>query len=275
MKKIAAINDISGFGKCSLAANISIISAMGIQCCPLTTGVFSNQTGYESYKSVDLSDQMEGFIDEWKKLGAKFDGILTGFIPNARQGKIIADFIDYFGKDCPVLVDPIMADNGELYPCYDEESINAIKNLVAKASIITPNLTELCILCDESYDKITSLPYDEMLSAIEGMSASLGISVITTGIIKDGDTIVTTVYTNGSFDAVESRKIGGSFSGTGDIFASIIFANILNGKEILYSIKLATTFITKSINQTVLNNGADFNPADGIDYEPIIKMLIR
>jgi len=98
MKKIAAVNDISGFGKCSLAVSIPIMASLGVQCCPLVTGVFSNQTGYDSFYCRDCTDDMEPCIEEWKKLSASFDGILTGFIANGKQGKIIHKLIDVLNK---------------------------------------------------------------------------------------------------------------------------------------------------------------------------------
>lgn len=267
MKKIATINDLSGFGKCSLGVALPIISAMGVQCCPLTTGVFSNQTGYPSYKSVDFTDYMGEFIAEWKKLDAHFDGIITGFIPNSRQGQIISSFIDEFKSDSTiVLVDPVMGDNGELYPCYDDESIKAIKELAKKADIITPNLTELCCLVNEDYGTISSLPYSNLIEKIADMCKLINKDVITTGICIN-DEIITTVFTNGEIHPIKSQKIGGSFSGTGDILASIVGAGVVNGMPIVDATRLASDFITKSIKQTICDTDGEYNPADGIHFE--------
>lgn len=272
MKRIAAINDLSGFGKCSLGANIPIISAMGAQCCPLTTGVFSNQTGYPSYKNVDMTEYMTSFIDEWKKLGAHFDGILTGFIPNSRQGEIIADFIDYFkDDDTIVVVDPIMGDDGELYPCYDDESIKAVKELVKKADIITPNLTELCELCSRDYSKISTMSIEDMTAEIEQMSESLGKIVIATGIHINNDEIANAIYDKSRLTLVATKKSSGSYSGTGDILASIITAGAVNGMDIVSAVELATSFISKSIAITESKTDK-YNP-DGIDFEPLLHTL--
>ena len=171
MKKIAAVNDISGFGKCSLAVSIPVMASLGVQCCPLVTGVFSNQTGYDSFYCRDCTDDMVPCIEEWKKLGAEFDGILTGFIANSKQGEIINKLIDTFGKEGTVIaVDPVMADDGEIYKCYDDECVKAIVSLARRADIITPNLTELCLLSGKEYKKTISLKGDELLSAIREMS---------------------------------------------------------------------------------------------------------
>ena len=170
MKKIAVINDLSGFGKCSLTAAIPIISVLKAQCCPITTAVLSNQTGYDDYFCKDLTDELPAVIDKIKKLNPTFDGILTGFISNPKQGKIIADFIDYFKKDGTlVVVDPVMADDGAVYDCYTDECVSAIKSIAKKADIITPNLTELCILCDDDFNVVNSLTDNNKLTAVRIM----------------------------------------------------------------------------------------------------------
>ena len=265
MKRIAVINDISGFGKCSLSAAIPIISSKGIQACPLVTGVFSNQTGYESYKSVDLTESMQGFIDEWKKLGASFDGILTGFIPNSEQGSIISDFINDFKNDnTTVLVDPIMGDDGEIYPCYDEKSINAVISLSKKADIITPNVTELALLCRNKIGR------NYTLDEIEEMSASLcNRYVITTG-IDLGDRIANTVYGEGGFRVVETKKRGQHFSGTGDIFSAFVLSEYLSGADIFTAVKNASSFIEKAIEQTLKHEPEKHYHPDGIDFETVL-----
>ena len=150
MKKCAVINDLSGFGKCSLTAAIPIMSAMGVEVHPLLTAVLSNQTAYESFKSLSLTDTMKPFIEEWKKLGAKFDGILTGFVTDKAQLEIISDFIDEFkDENTLVVADPIMADNGALYDGYDMQMCDVIRDFCFKADVITPNTTELAILANK------------------------------------------------------------------------------------------------------------------------------
>ncbi|MGN0522027.1 MAG: PfkB family carbohydrate kinase, partial [Eubacterium sp.] len=151
-KKCAVINDISGFGKCSLTAAIPIISAMGVEVHPLATAVLSNQTAYDSYASFSLTDTMLPFIDEWKKLNVSFDSILTGFVTDEKQLDIIGKFIDTFNNDNTLtVVDPVMADNGALYDGYSVEMCDKIRILSKKADVITPNICELAILAKEKY----------------------------------------------------------------------------------------------------------------------------
>ena len=268
MKKIAVLNDISGFGRCSLTAALPIISAFGIQCCPMPTGVYSNQTGYESYKSVDLTDSIPAFSDEWKKLGARFDAIIVGFVTGAEQGKVLSDFIDDFGADCTVAVDPITADDGEIYDGFDEGRINAVKALAKKADILTPNLTELCVLTGREYK--TDLTDGEILH----MSGDTGApAVITTG-IRRGDKVVTAVYSDGEFSTVENENLGGSFSGTGDILVSYVTASVVNGTDIFDAVKKACSFIEQAIKLTLAENPAVPYRAEGVYFEPLLKSIV-
>ena len=265
MKKIAVINDLSGLGKCSLTAAIPVISSKGIQACPLPTGVFSNQTGYDSYKSVDLTDSMQSFIDEWKKLGVAFDGILTGFIPSSRQGEIISRFIDDFKADnTVVLVDPIMGDDGEIYPCYNDESIKAVRSLAEKADIITPNVTELALLCGRKIDS------EYTMNEIEEMSSSLNNKiVITTGINTEGK-IANAVFSKGSFGVVEAERIGQHFSGTGDVFSAYVLSEYLIKMDIFEAVQKASAFIEAAIRETLKHESEKHYHPDGIDFEKIL-----
>lgn len=278
MKKIAAVNDISGFGKCSLAVSIPVMASLGVQCCPLVTGVFSNQTGYDSFYCRDCTDDMEPCIEEWKKLHADFDGILTGFIANGKQGKIIHKLIDTFGKENTVVaVDPVMADDGEIYKCYDEESVKAIMSLAERADIITPNLTELCILSDMSYEKIIALQNDELLSEIEKMSALQSRDkdkiVVTSGIHISENEVANAVYENGNFDIVITPHYGGSFSGTGDILASFVTAQYIKGVPVKKAVKQASEFICKSIEETIKDTDGNYCRMDGVHFEKYLREL--
>lgn len=280
MKKIAVINDLSGFGKCSLTAAIPVISALKTQCCPITTAVLSNQTGYDDYFCRDLTEELPSVIDGIKKLNVKFDGILTGFISNPKQGKIIADFIDYFKtENCLIVVDPVMADDGEIYDCYDDECVNAIKNIVKKAQIITPNLTELCILCDEDFNIVNSLSKSNKLAAVNLMCSQICRKseacrrIVVSGIRLENDIIANAVFDNGDFKVIETKAIGESFSGTGDILSSIITAKCVNGETLYNAVLCAAEFIGKSIAETIKETNGCYNTADGIYFEQFLTDL--
>ena len=155
-KKIAVINDLSGFGRCSLTAAISVISAMGVQPCPLPTAILTAQTGYSSYYCDDYTEKMEFFRKEWKKMNQSFDGIYTGFVASEEQIRQIFRFIDTF--DSPetfLLVDPVLGDDGQTYDMFTPSLLEQMKKLAFRADIVTPNLTELALLTDTSYEALT------------------------------------------------------------------------------------------------------------------------
>ena len=145
-KKIAAINDYSGFGRCSIAVELPVISAMKIQCCPMPTSIFSNHTGFDSFYFKDFTENMPPYMAEWKKLNLKFDGIVTGFLGSHNQIAIVEEFFKNFKtEDNIVVIDPVMGDYGNLYPTYTDETCQEMKKLVKYADILTPNLTEACM----------------------------------------------------------------------------------------------------------------------------------
>lgn len=280
MKKIAVINDLSGFGRCSLTAAMPVISALKVQCCPIPTAVLSNQTGYDDYFCRDLTNELPYIINGIKKLNTSFDGILTGFISNPLQGKIIADFIDYFKTDNNlVVVDPVMADDGKIYDCYDSECIKAIKNISKKAHILTPNLTELCILCDEDFGIINSLSDSNKTTAVKIMCEAYirknkkCKGIVVSGIKLNDNQIANAVAQNNYFKTIVCPAQKGSFSGTGDILSAFVTAECVKGKTLYNAVLSAADFIGKSIEKTIKAANGNCNPADGIFFEEFLTDL--
>ncbi len=164
-KKIAVIQDLSGYGRCSMTVALPVISAMRVQCCPVLTSVFSNHTGYPQYFFDDYTDRMPAYIEKWKRLGLDFDGIYTGFLGSTEQIRIVGDFIrDFGGPETTVIIDPVMGDNGKAYITYTPALCDRMKELAAQADLLTPNVTELCILTDTPYGtgRFTGKQYEEM-----------------------------------------------------------------------------------------------------------------
>lgn len=204
-----------------------------------------------------------------------FDGILTGYIANSRQGEILCNFIDDFEKeDTVIVVDPVMGDDGETYKGFGKKRKEAILSLVKKAHIITPNLTELCILTEADYQEIIILPEAELLKKIEAMSRSLIsdklFAVVTTGIHFENK-ITNCILEKGQFSSVFIKNQGGRFSGTGDIFSSIITAEHIKGNTIKSAVEKASDFIYKAICETVKDKDCDKN--NGVYFEKILKDL--
>ncbi len=275
IKKAAVINDLSGFGKCSLTATIPILSVMGIQACPMPTAVLTNQTGYKNHYCIDLTNELRRYEEIWSVNGESFDGIYSGFFSDLNQVDIVFEFMQRFRNDNTiVLVDPVMGDEGNLYSMYSNECCKKICSLAKSADIITPNLTELCILTDTDFNELMSKSDDDCFPEIICDIAKKAVfhnsqKVVVTG-IKSNGYIINATLSNGDFGFSRSKCYGGSFSGTGDIFASIVFASMLNGKSLVSASKKAARFIEKATKDTVKES---YDRNDGINFEKFLYQL--
>jgi len=269
-KKIAVINDFSGFGRCSLAVAIPVISAMKIQCCPIPTAIFSNHTGFESFVWSDYTDQMKPYMDEWGKLGLQFEAICTGFLGSAKQIELVKYFLSRFKSEKTlVLVDPVMGDYGKLYPTYAVELSQKMCELLPYADILTPNLTEACILTNTPYREDFTL--EELETLCEKLSNAGPSKVVISGLCISKTHIGNFVWERGSHPfLVPVEKIGTSRSGSGDVFASIIAADLVNGRSFVTAVQKAARFIRKTIERTV---ELDIPVTDGLCIEEYLGEL--
>ncbi len=282
VKRIAVINDLSGLGKCSLTAAIPVLSVMGVQACPLPTAILSNQTGYESYYYDDYTEHIDAYTDEWSKRGLTLDGIYTGFLGSELQAEKILRFIDTFQKpDTLLLVDPVMGDSGQTYDIYTETFGVQMKRLVQRADVITPNLTELCILTDTDYHTLISQShssdYLDTVASIGRSLLSLGIkTIIITGILYKAPTDMETRYYNlvleeNAVTPVSSAIHGGSYSGTGDLLASVVCAGMVRGDSAMESVRRGVHFLETALKETAEEQ---IPKNDGINFEPYLKLLL-
>lgn len=273
MKRVAFISDISGVGRCSLSAGLPVISALGLECLPVPTSVFTNQTGYESYNCVSLDSLVPRFPEQWRKIGIVPDAILCGYLANEKQVKNTEDFISSFPETSLIVVDPSMAESGEVYKGFSSGMCERIKNLCNQANVITPNVSEYCILTNTPYEEFSSLTLAQKLQSIrEKGKALIGDklkSVIVTGVV-DGD-IQHTVYVGESeFFSVKNKAFSGHFSGTGDLFSSCVCALLCAGENVRKSIEITTNFLEQSIAQTVSH---PHDGLDGIDFQTNLHLL--
>lgn len=268
-KKLAVINDFCGFGRCSLTVSIPIVSALKVQCCPVPTSVFSNHTAYDSFFYTDYTEHMNSYIEEWKKLGLTFDGILTGFLGAPQQTEIVRHFLEYFKKEGTVtVVDPVMGDEGSLYTTYSPELAKQMKGLLAYADVLTPNLTEACILTDTVYR--TNMSNEELTEICEKLSHMGPKKIVISGLEREGR-LINFVYEAGSVPVeVAGPKIGPCRAGTGDVFSSIIAADAVNGVDFLTSVRHAAVFIAKVLRRTV---ELDIPTTDGICFEEFLSEI--
>ena len=285
MKKIAVLNDLSGMGKCSLTAAIPVISVMGIQACPLPTAVLSAQTGFPSYYCDDYTDRMDAIMEEWKKMDFYPDGIYTGFLADARQADKAVEFIEQFAKeDTKILIDPVMGDNGEEYPIYREALCEKMRFLVRRATVITPNLTEALLLLYGAqrahvlWKELSLMDEERLLKFTEStgkeLSKEFDTEVVITGIDlparENHQEIGNLICQDGVQTWVSTVKEGGSYSGTGDLFASVLSAGMVKGMDTVDSVRKAVKFLSKGIHDAVLE-GTDRN--EGICFERYLSEL--
>ena len=286
MKKIAVIHDLSGLGKCSLTAAIPVISAMGVQACPLPTAVLSNQTGYGSIFWDDYTDRMEQIMKEWKKMDFRPDGLYTGFLAGDEQVEVILKFTELFcTEETQILIDPVMGDQGAVYKTYSSALCEKMRTLVRKADVITPNLTEALLLLygkEEMKKRMKSyagMKREQMLEEIRQIGKTLAgefdlDSLVITGVdVEEEDGILkmgNLVVENGETRWFFSIKEGGSYSGTGDLFASVLSAGMVKGISMKVCVEKAIAFLSGGIHDAVVE-GTDRN--DGICFEKYLGML--
>lgn len=270
-KKVAVINDLAGFGRCALSVALPVISRMKVQCCPVPTAVLSSNGAIPGFYMDDYTDRMETYVGHWKKLGLTFDGIGTGFLGSERQIEIVAGFIkDFSREDTVVLVDPIMGDNGKIYSACTESVCRRMKNLVTYADLVTPNVTEGCILTGISYHEGT-WKGEELLAMARELAAMGPKKVVITGVFQ-GSYIGNFCYEKSEDRGILRRvkKIGETRCGTGDIFSAIMLADGVNGVPLEKSVKKASDFIRDCIRESIK---MEVPLTDGVCFEEILDRL--
>lgn len=283
IKKAAVINDLSGFGKCSLTAAIPVLSALGVQCCPLATAVLTGQTGYQHYACTDLTAMLPLYTERWQQNHAEFDSIYSGYMTGIEQLMNFEDFLTHFRTDHTFfLVDPVMGDDGRVYGMYTPELLDGMKQLSRKADLITPNLTEACLLADAQMERISQYSDSESLLSFAGDLAyklrefsGHSQDIIITG-IKCRDAAAPFIYnlalTENGTHTCRSHFFNRSFSGTGDLFASVMCGCRTRGMDTVSAMELAGSFLYHSIADT-MNENIDRN--DGVNFEKFLLELIE
>ena len=255
--RLAMINDIAGFGRCSTTVSLPVISVMKVQACPVPTSVLSNHLGFPLCHFDDYTSHMRDYIKVWNELGLTFDGLYCGFLGNEEQIDIVREFVEMFRPPL-FLLDPVMGDHGRAYSSITETHVQKMKELLPLADIITPNITEACLLTGtpwkdgewtmqelsglcEQFADICQRASVVSGEATVGTSAN-GASIVITG-IRQGDSLINFLWDDGVYTTVSTPIAGASRPGTGDIFASILAADAVRGETLLTSVQKAANFV--------------------------------
>lgn len=243
--RLAMINDIAGFGRCSTTVSLPVISVMKVQVCPVPTSVLSNHLGFPLCHFDDYTSHMRDYIKVWSELGLTFDGLYCGFLGNEEQINIVREFVEMFRPPL-FLLDPVMGDHGRAYSSITETHVQKMKELLPLADIITPNITEACLLTGTPW-KDGEWTMQELSGLCERLASlclkdSVSASIVITG-IRQGDFLVNFLWDDGVYTTVASPIAGASRPGTGDIFASILAADAVRGETLLSSVQKAANFV--------------------------------
>ena len=274
MKNVLIIQDVSSFGKCSTTVALPLISACGVTGSILPTSLLSTHTGpdFPGFTFLDLFDNMQATLDHWKELGIKFDAVYTGYLGMKEHVDLILDNLaDVVKEEALFFVDPAFADDGVLYPGFDEEYIGAMRRLCERADYLLPNLSEACFLLDLDYEEFDPSHPKEVRKAQEGLQAAGASNVIITG-VRDKDQIgASLLKEDGETFLSLADYLPQSFHGTGDVFTSIFVGKYLQKGSIQGAIDAAVEFVPQAIRETL----KDEDPISyGIHFEKCLHLLI-
>lgn len=289
MKRVLTVQDISCVGKCSLTAAIPVISAMGIEVCPLPTAILSNHTAFSSFSFLDLTDKIPEILNEWKKQGFHFDAIYTGYLGSIKQIDLVHKILDEFAQnDTLVVIDPCMADNGKLYTGFSQDFVQQMAKLCGRANVILPNMTEACFLVNQDYDifthtnesitklmeKLLSLGANHVvLKGVDFSSDKIGVAYYSQKNNNDSRNLIGKSIIENSIDDMKiyfHHRYDENFHGTGDLFASVVTGALVLKKELKEAVEIACDFIQESIECTLSNPNYNWY---GVEFESALKNL--
>ncbi len=279
--RAAVINDLSGFGRVSLTEACPILSAMGVETCPLPTAVLSTHTyKFNDYTFLDLTDEMEKILDHWKALDIRFDGVLSGYMASAEQILVVADFMkEKKAEGSLIVIDPVLGDNDlsdaeTVYYDRMNDLLLAMKDFVKLADVITPNLTEACLLTDRKYPK-EFLSEQEIKNLLIDLSELGPQKIAITSVMTDKNHMKVAVLDRESdvFKMLDCGYIDRPFHGTGDIFAAVLTGALLNKKSMLDASAQAVDFVKNCISETIKRQ--DMKIEYGVIFENALKTLIK
>ncbi len=272
MRKVAAIHDLSCYGRCSLAVIVPVLSVMGVQCCPLPGTVLSTHTGgFGPAARTDLTHQVAGTVEHWAGLGLTFDGIYTGYMASTQQIQQAVEVVERLAApQAQIVVDPVLGDHGKLYSSMTREMAAAMGELCTHAHVITPNLTEAAILLGQSPDALLDQRGTDV--ALE-LSQQGERSVVVTGVTpEEGYTgAVWFDHTTGQVGTTVAVRAPGDYPGTGDLFSAVLTGGLMMGEGLERAVGRAAHFISRCASYTA----ALGTPVrEGVLFEPLLPLLL-
>ena len=273
---IAAINDLSGFGRCSLTVAIPILSSMGYQVCPMPTALLSAHTGYPNPQVRSFTADMSAFLAHWDELSLSFDAVYSGFLGDEAQVDILEPFLcGHKERGALCVVDPAMADHGRLYAGCTPELARKMRRLVALASVTTPNLTEACLLTDTPYVDVvneTGIANCKRLHTLGERLLAIGCeAAVITGVHTEDGMLENWVFERGEeARIVRAPRVGKNFAGTGDVFSSVLCGELLHGASLYAATERTAAFVREV---TAYTAEADTPTQDGVMFEPFLGRL--
>ena len=273
-KRILAVHDISCIGKCSLTVAQPILSAAGFETAVLPTAVLSTHTaGFTGFTCRDLTDDIRPIMDHWEKEKITFDAIYTGYLASFEQIALVRELISRFrGDETVVLVDPVMADNGKMYPAFAEDFAAGMATLCADADVVIPNLTEAAFIMKTPY--LAGGYSAEDVRALAKMLCEAGPkTAVLTGISFEDGTLGAAAYdkASGELSTYVNERLDGSYHGTGDVFGSAFLAAYMTKGDTAFAIKTAVDFTLAALRRTKIAGTPWYW---GVDFENCLGDLI-
>ncbi len=268
-KKILTIQDISCYGQCSITVALPVLSAYGLETAILPSAILSTHTaGFKNFTVCDLSKELPKIINHWQNEGIKFDALYSGYLGETTHFAIVKEIKNtLLDNGAPFILDPVMGDNGKLYPAFDNNYVDGMRDLLTISDIIIPNITEACFLSGVDYRQKYDKEY--IMSIIRKLREITDATIVLTGVSYRNDKIGVVVFDK-DYEYYEHDRINTSYHGTGDIYSSSFIGNYLNGKSLFESAKLASDFVVRCINNTI----GDASHPYGVKFEPLLVDFI-
>lgn len=250
MKRIASIQDFSCIGSCSQTIALPVLSAMGVECVALPTALLSAHTAFDGFVSLDLTPQLPAIIAHWRAMHLRFDAVYTGYLASAEQVGLVGALLDGMDeRPALTLIDPVMGDNGALYAGFSDSFPQAMRALCGRADVLTPNVTEACLLTGTAYSPVQDAAQTRRLL---GRLLELGCrAAVLTGLRVDGDMAVAALQRDGTGTLVRTSYIPEVFHGTGDLFASTCAGALVQGAPLERAVRLAADYVALTLRRTV------------------------